>query len=144
MVDQTLRVMLAGLLSLVQMKRPHHVCIMLRIRPVQTIKRVLWHSRCGSHKHDVREFEKKMLGTNCYCGWLNRHLNTTVQAERPSKFHSFEQKNFLLVVHRVTRKVVRNRFSRTTIESFDLELSTIVQLNACTNNGTNGIQSHHG
>ncbi len=31
------------------------------LRPVQTMKCVLRHSRCGSHEHDVRKFTKKCL-----------------------------------------------------------------------------------
>ncbi len=44
----------------------HHVVVMdekcmYTLRPLQTIEHVLRHSRCGSHEHDVREFEKKCL-----------------------------------------------------------------------------------
>ncbi len=40
---------------------PSIVACQKLLRPVQTIKRVLRHSRCGSHEHDVRKFEKKCL-----------------------------------------------------------------------------------
>ncbi len=51
-------------------------------------------------------------------------------------------RNFRPMVHEVTRQVFWNHFSRNTGEKSDLELSTVMRLNACTNTD-NSIRSHH-